>query len=60
LPKRAARWPASIPLRLDDFRHGHAELILDQHHFAAGDQTVVDMGVDGFADLRSAESSSER
>src|SRR6185436_13614923 len=38
-------------LALDDFRHGDAEAILDQHHFAAGDETVVDVDVDGFADL---------
>src|SRR5437762_5033752 len=42
---------ASIALRLDDFRHGHAELFLDQYHFAAGDQAVVDVDVDRLADL---------
>ena len=36
---------------LDDFGHGHAELVLDQHHFAAGHQPVVDVDVDRFADL---------
>src|SRR5207302_448794 len=42
---------ASTALRLDDFGHGHAELVLDQHHLAAGDQAVVDIDVDGLADL---------
>src|SRR5207248_946937 len=41
----------SIPLRLDDFRHGHAELFLHQYHFAAGDQAVVDVDVDRHAYL---------
>src|SRR5260370_6675568 len=41
----------SIPLRLDDFRHRHAELLLDQHDLAAGHQTVVDIDVDGLAHL---------
>src|SRR5512146_2565201 len=36
---------------LDDFGHGHAQLVFDQHHFAAGNQAVVDVDVDGFADL---------
>src|SRR5690349_1021968 len=42
---------ASSPLRLDDFRHRHAELVLDQDDLAARDQAVVDVDVDGFADL---------
>src|ERR1700683_2528722 len=37
---------ASRPLRLDDFRHRHAELLLDQNDFAAGHQAVVDVDVD--------------
>ena len=44
----------SLPLvsfGLDDFRHGHAELVLDQHHLAARDQAVVDVDVDRLADL---------
>src|ERR1041385_5633632 len=52
-------WPPSVPtirsrmlpLRLDDFRHGHAKLVLDENDLAARDQTVVDVDVDGFADL---------
>ena len=56
-------WPLSVPtmrsrmarllnfFRLDDFRHRHAELVLDQHHFAARDQAVVDVDVDRLADL---------
>src|SRR6185437_2526549 len=52
-------WPPSVPtirsrmlpLRLDDFRHGHAELVLDENDLAARDQTVVDVDIDGFADL---------
>ena len=42
---------SSVPFRLDDFRHGHAELVLDQHDFAARDQAVVDVDVDRLADL---------
>src|SRR6516162_5698314 len=34
---------------LDDFRHGHAQLVFHQHHLAARDQPVVDVDVDGFA-----------
>src|SRR3954465_4243367 len=41
----------SIPLRLDDFRHRHTELVLDQHNLAAGNQAVVDVDVDRFSDL---------
>src|SRR5205814_10718183 len=43
-----------IPLDLscfDDFRHGHAQAVFHQHHFAARDQPVIDVDVDGFADL---------
>src|SRR5580692_10849470 len=36
----------SRPLRLDDFRHRHAELFFHQHDFAAGHQAVVDIDVD--------------
>ena len=39
-----------VAFGLDDFRHGHAELVLDQHHFAARHQAVVDVDVDGLAD----------
>src|SRR5258707_6275711 len=42
---------ASRALGLDDFRHGHAELFFHQHDFAAGHQAVVDVDVDGLADL---------
>src|SRR5690242_2035427 len=41
---------ALAAVRLDDFCHGHAELVLDQHDFAARHQAVVDVDVDGFAD----------
>src|SRR5262249_34539545 len=41
----------SVPVRLDDFGHGHAELVLDQHHLAARHQAVVDVDVDRLADL---------
>src|SRR5215470_13796131 len=41
----------SIPFGLDDFRHGDAELVFHEHHFAACHQSVVDVDVDGFADL---------
>src|ERR1700681_2137157 len=46
---RVAR-AASAAIRLDDFRHGDAELLLDQHHFAARNQAVVHVDVDRFAD----------
>src|SRR5213078_788298 len=36
--------------RLDDFRHGYAELVFHQHYLAARHQAVVDVDVDGFAD----------
>ena len=35
---------------LDDLGHGDAELFLDQNHFAARHQPVVDVDVDGLAD----------
>ncbi len=35
---------------LDDFGHGHAELVLDQDDFAARHQAVIDVDVDRFAD----------
>src|ERR1700704_5126232 len=48
----ARRWlKASGAFRLDDFRHGDAELVFHQHHLAARDQAVVDVDIDGFADL---------
>src|SRR5581483_353622 len=42
---------SSVLLRLDDFGHGYAKLVLDQDDFAAGDQPVVDVDVDRLADL---------
>src|SRR5436190_20959239 len=36
---------------LDDFRHGHAQALVDDDDLAASDQTVVDVDVDGLADL---------
>ena len=42
---------ALVLFGLDDFRHGHAELVLDQHDFAARDQAVVDVDIDRLADL---------
>src|SRR6478672_10753169 len=36
--------------RLDDFRHGDAELVFHQHDFAARHQPVIDVDVDRFAD----------
>src|SRR3954469_1566534 len=36
--------------RLDDFRHGDAELVFHQHHLATRHQAVVDVNIDGFAD----------
>src|SRR5438067_5526292 len=35
---------------LDDFRHGHAELVFHQHDLATRHQAIVDVDVDGFAD----------
>src|SRR5215203_3345081 len=46
-----SRRVASIPFRLNDFGHCHAELLFDQHHLAAGHEAVVDIDVDGLADL---------
>src|SRR5882762_8376365 len=47
----ARRWlRASGAFRLDDFGHGHAELVFHQNHFAARHQAVVDVDVDGFTD----------
>ena len=50
-PGRAVRAYETSPLRLDDFRHGHAELLLDEYDFAARNQAVVDVDIDGLADL---------
>src|ERR1700735_5803958 len=41
---------ASGAFRLDDFRHGDAELVFHQNHFAARYQPVVDIDVDRLAD----------
>ena len=38
-------------IRLDNFSHGHPELVFDKHHFTAGDQPIVDVDIDGLADL---------
>ena len=48
----AARVSAKLlaAFRLDDFRHGHAELVFHQHDLATRHQAVVDVDVDGFAD----------
>jgi len=37
--------------RFDDFRHGHAEPVLDEDDLAARDKAVVDIDVDRLADL---------
>src|SRR5262249_25438770 len=42
---------SSVLFRFDHFGHGHAELVFDQHDLAACDEAVVDVDVDGFADL---------
>src|SRR5436853_221195 len=39
----------SIALLLDDFRHGDAELVFDQHDFAPRHQPVVHVDVDRLA-----------
>src|ERR1700722_3640810 len=41
---------ASGAFRLDDFRHGDAELVFHQNHFATRYQPVVDIDVDRLAD----------
>ena len=41
---------AKLQSPLDDFRHGHAEPLVDQHHLAACDKAVVDQDVDRLAD----------
>src|SRR5215218_2076720 len=50
-PSRYRAAGYSAPFRLDHFSHGDAELLLDQHDFAARDQPVVDVDVDRLADL---------
>jgi hypothetical protein len=40
------KWLAAF--RLDDFRHGDAELVFHQHDLATRHQAVVDVDVDGF------------
>src|ERR1700694_5035659 len=47
---RSTAESASGAISLDDFRHGHAELVFHQHHLAARHQSVVDVDVDGLAD----------
>src|SRR4029077_20807722 len=42
---------ASVVIRLDDFGHGHAELVFHKNDFAACDQSIVDVNVDRLADL---------
>src|SRR5450432_56571 len=49
-PSGAYRQKNLAAFRLDDFRHGHAELVFHQNHFTARHQPVVDIDVDGFAD----------
>src|SRR3954451_10823663 len=41
----------SAPLRLDHFRHGHAELLFDEDDLTTSDQPVIDVDVDRLADL---------
>jgi hypothetical protein len=43
-------------VRLDDFSHGHAELVFDKHHFATRHQPVVDVDIDRSPTLRSNSS----
>src|SRR5690242_11579750 len=47
----SAMEPALRFLSLDDFGHGDAEAVVDHHDFAARDQAIVDVDVDGLADL---------
>src|SRR5262249_35174330 len=42
---------ALVVIRLDDFRHGHPELVLDKYYLAAGNQPIVDVDVDRLPDL---------
>jgi len=39
----------SAVVGLDDLGHGHAKAVVDDHHFAARDQSVVGVQIDGFA-----------
>src|SRR5690606_6689071 len=48
---RRAIYTCSAAIRLDDLGHGHAEAIIDHHHLAARDQSVVYVDVDRLADL---------
>src|SRR4029079_8686477 len=43
--------PRSRALGLDDFCHGDAELVVDEHDFASRNEAVVDVDIDGFADF---------
>jgi hypothetical protein len=47
----SSRACALVSFSLDNFRHGHAELVLDENDFAPSDLTVVDVNVDRLADL---------
>src|SRR5476649_2874270 len=49
-PQARYRQRASGAFRLDDFRHGDAELVFDQNDFATRYQPVVDIDVDRLAD----------
>src|SRR5882724_6397085 len=49
--ERVGYFAPSVPFGLDDFCHRHAELVFHEHHLAASDEAVVDVNVDGFADL---------
>src|SRR5215469_7712286 len=48
---QSARGTRLGAIRLDDLRHGDAELVLDQHHLAACHQAIVHVDVDRLADL---------
>ncbi len=36
-------------VQLDDFSHGHAQMIFNQYHLTAGDEPIVDVNIDRFA-----------
>jgi len=42
---------ALVSLTFDDFGHGHAKPVFDDDNFAARNQSVININVDGFPDL---------
>src|SRR6187455_1509756 len=47
--QRSQRWRSGF-LGLDDFGHGHAELVLHENHLAPRHEPVIDVDIDGLTD----------